>query len=212
MPGLCFHIEKLTVEQHPPDEVPVSNYWRAEQLELSASSVAAGISSCPPRPVAEFLTAVFFKHAESYQFCVDKQWLDEKINALYINPGSFTRKSAAVVSIILMVMAVATQYAYLKSPSQRASDPASEFSEDALGTMFYRQAIRLLPEIIEISSLESVQACLLFAVYALTIDASGLAYIYITLTNRLAIQNGMHRKYTGTGLSAAMVETRNRVW
>jgi hypothetical protein len=78
--------------------------------------------------------------------------------------------------------------------------------------MFYQEAIRLLPEIIEVSSLESVQACLLFAAYALPIDAAGLGYVYINLTIRLAMQNGMHRRCVGEAFSAAMMETRNRVW
>ncbi|KAL4805159.1 fungal-specific transcription factor domain-containing protein [Aspergillus unguis] len=203
------HIEE---RMHPQDHVQVSNYWRAEQLHSSVRSIADAISSCPPRHIADFLLGVFFKHAETYYFYVDRAWLMERVAALYNEPETFTRKSAAVISIILMVMAIATQYAYLDAPTSRPSSRRSDFSEDALGSMFYQQAIRLLPEIIEASSLESVQACLLFTVYALPIDASGLGYIYITLTNRLGMQNGMHRKYTGTGLSAAMVETRNRVW
>ncbi|KAL4899896.1 fungal-specific transcription factor domain-containing protein [Aspergillus multicolor] len=199
------HIEDRMQAQDP---VQVSNYWRAEQLHSGANSIAAAISCCPPRHIADFLIKVFFKHAETYYFVVDKDWLMEKVDALYSDPARFGNKSASVISVILTVFAIATQYAYLDSPGQRST----EFSEDALGTMFYQQAIRLLPEIIEASSLESVQACLLFAIYALPLDASGLGYVYITLTNRLGMQNGMHRKYTGSVLSTAMIETRNRVW
>jgi hypothetical protein len=123
-------------------------------------------------------------------------------------------KDAAIISIILTVFAIGTQYAYLDCSSHRTAENSigSGFSEDELGALFYREAIRFLPEIIESSSLESVQACLLFAAYSLPIDAVGLGYIYINLTIRLAMQNGMHRKYTGDALGAAMVETRNRVW
>ncbi|KAL4999487.1 fungal-specific transcription factor domain-containing protein [Aspergillus recurvatus] len=199
------HIEDRMQAQDP---LQVSNYWRAEQLHSGANSIAAAISCCPPRHIAEFLVSVFFKHAETYYYVLDKEWLAGKVDALYNDRGQFGNKSAAVVSIILTVFAIATQYAYLDSPSRRPAD----FSEDTLGAMFYQQAIRLLPEIIEASSLESVQACLLFAIFALPLDASGLGYIYITLTNRLGMQNGMHRKYTGTGLSATMIEMRNRVW
>ncbi|KAL4819943.1 fungal-specific transcription factor domain-containing protein [Aspergillus spinulosporus] len=199
------HIEDR-MQTHDP--LQVSNYWRAEQLHSGANSIAAAISCCPPRHIADFLINVFFKHAETYYYVLDKEWLTDKVDALYNDRGRFGNKSAAVVSIVLIVFAIATQYAYLDSPTRKSAD----FTEDALGTMFYQQAIRLLPEIIEASSLESVQACLLFAIYALPLDASGLGYIYITLTNRLGMQNGLHRKYTGTGLSAAMVEMRNRVW
>ncbi|KAL4752243.1 hypothetical protein BDW72DRAFT_192187 [Aspergillus terricola var. indicus] len=199
------HIEDRMQTQDP---LQVSNYWRAEQLHSGANSIAAAISCCPPRHIADFLISVFFRHAETYYYVLDKAWLTDKVDALYNDRGRFGNKSAAVVSIVLTVFAIATQYAYLDSPTRKSAD----FTEDALGTMFYQQAIRLLPEIIEASSLESVQACLLFAIYALPLDASGLGYIYVTLTNRLGMQNGLHRKYTGTGLSPAMVEMRNRVW
>ncbi|KAL4756352.1 transcription factor domain-containing protein [Aspergillus foveolatus] len=207
----CFtyaQYQKLMAAQQTQDPLQVSNYWRAEQLHSGANSIAAAISCCPPRHIADFLINVFFKHAETYYYVLDKEWLTDKVDDLYNDRGRFGNKSAAVVSIVLTVFAIATQYAYLDSPTPKSA----EFTEDALGTMFYQQAIRLLPEIIEASSLESVQACLLFAIYALPLDASGLGYIYITLTNRLGMQNGLHRRYTGTGLSAAMVEMRNRVW
>ncbi|KAL4794090.1 fungal-specific transcription factor domain-containing protein [Aspergillus venezuelensis] len=203
------HIED---RMHPQSTLKVSNYARAEQLHYGVNRIAAAISCCPPRHVADFLVNVFFKHAQTYYFYLDRGWLMEKLHVLYDDPGKFSKKSVAVVSIILTVFAIATQYAYLEALSQRSWSTNTENSEDALGTMFYQQAIQFLPEIIEASSLESVQACLLFAVYALSVDASGLGYIYITLTNRLGMQNGMHRKYTGTGLSAAMIETRNRIW
>lgn len=56
--------------------------------------------------------------------------------------------------------------------------------------MLYRQATKLLPEVIHLASLESVQACLLFGLYALPIDASGLGYVYLNLAIKLAMQNG----------------------
>ena len=156
---------------------------------------------------------MFFDFAETHYFYIAKSWVLEKLDLIYDNPTVLTIKDAGTVSIILTTFAIGTQYAYLDSPTQH--EPAymgSKYSEDEIGTMFYQQAIRLLPEIIESSTLESVQACLLFGVYALPIDASGLGYIYINLALRLGIQNGMHRRYTGNALSGVMVETRNRVW
>lgn len=112
-----------------------------------------------------------------------------------------------------MVFAIGTQYAHLESPSHGPPDATeSSFAEEDIGTTFYQQAVRLLPEIIELSSLDSVQACLLLGYYALPIDASGLGYIYINLAIRLAIQNGMHRCCRSDAFSATMIETRNRVW
>lgn len=132
---------------------------------------------------------------------------------LYGSPASLGPKAAAYVSIILTVLAIGTQYAYLDSPRQDTTGkPVTISSEEEIGAAWYQHAIRLLPEIIEISCLESVQACLLFGVYSLPVDASGLGCIYLNLAIRLAMQNGMHRKYIGNALNQAMIETRNRVW
>ena len=112
---------------------------------------------------------------------------------------------------MLTIFAIGTQYAYLDSRSQNTTKDG-DFSEDDIGATFYQSAVRLLPEIIESSCLESVQACLLFGFYSLPIDASGLGYIYINLAVRLAMQNGMHRKCKSDLFSPDMVETRNRAW
>lgn len=119
-----------------------------------------------------------------------------------------------------MILAIGTQYAYLESRSmRRPGDPppifgsdSSSFSEDSVGVMFYQQASRLVADVITIASLESVQACALIGLYTISLDPSGLSYVYWNLALRLAIQNGMHRKYPGKSLDPAVQETRNRVW
>lgn len=174
----------------------------------------AAVSSCPPRSIASFLVRIFFRYTESYLFFVEESWVYEKLDLLYSEPQHFTKSGSEVaVAILLTVFAIGTQYAHLESSGQSPPDtPSSEVSEDEIGTAFYQQAIRLLPEIIEISSLESVQACLLFGYYALPVDASGLGFIYLNLTIRLGMQNGMHRRCEGGTFSPNMVETRNRLW
>lgn len=186
---------------------------RARQLQSGPDNLSNAISCCPPRPIADFLVRIFFDFAETHYFYIAKSWLLEKLDLVYNNPTILTVKDAGTLSIILTTFAIGTQYAYLDSPAQLGPvHTGSKYSEDEIGTMFYQRAIRLLPEIIESSTLESVQACLLFGVYALPIDASGLGYVYVNLALRLGIQNGMHRKYTGNALSGVMIETRNRVW
>ena len=191
-----------------------SNFPRAHQLRPGHKILASAISSCPPRHVAAFLVQIFFKYSESYLFFVEESWVHEQLTLLYSEPERLTKDGGeAIVAILLTIFAIGTQYAHLESSKQyNIGGSAPAFSEDAIGTMFYQQAIRLLPEIIEASSLESVQACLLFGYYALPVDASGLGFIYISLTIRLAMQNGMHRKCTNDAFSPAMTEIRNRVW
>lgn len=186
------------------------------------SSIAISAAALPPRFVATFLVQSFFTHGQANYWYVEREWLLGKLDAVYEDVGSLTRRDVGTVCMIFMVLAIGTQYAYLdlyadpKGDSAGAPGPgradSAMFSEDAIGVMFYQQACRLLPDVITISSLESVQACLLIGIYTLPIDASGLSYVYLNLAVKLAIQNGMHRRYLGEDLDPTVRETRNRVW
>lgn len=193
-----------------PDRV--SGYWRAQHLKTN-EHLSAALACFPPRPITGFLVKTFLKYAATHWFLVDEDWLLDRVHRLYTDPASLGDTAAAVASILLSVLAIGTQYAHLESPSDRdPKNQTSSFSEEDVGVRFYEQSIRLLPEIIELSCLESVQACLLLGFYALPVDASGLGYIYVNLAVRLAMQNGMHRKCRRDAFSPVMMETRNRVW
>lgn len=177
-------------------------------------------ASLPPRFVTDFLVHAFFTHAQANYWYLERGWLTKKLDAIYADAESLPRHDVGAVCVIFMVLAIGTQYAYLDSHVERQENPghtrsateAGVFSEDALGVTLYQQACRLVPDVITVSSLESVQACLLIGIYTLPLDASGLSYIYLNLAVKLAIQNGMHRTYSGEGLDADVWETRNRVW
>ncbi|KAL6879142.1 fungal-specific transcription factor domain-containing protein [Trichoderma novae-zelandiae] len=190
-------------------------YYRAEELQ-SHSDAMGLLALLPPRPIADFLVYSFFKHAQTNYFFVEQNWLRAKLDLAYENSAAFTRRDVGVVCIIFAILSIGTQFAYLESlvdgvenPTEKGSDA---FTEDAVGVLFYQQACRLLSDVITVSSLESVQACLLLGIYTLPVDASGLSYIYLNLALKLAIQNGMHRKYPVENRDADIVETRNRVW
>ncbi|OKO96981.1 hypothetical protein PENSUB_10384 [Penicillium subrubescens] len=211
--GLVMDDEACTMD--PANEPKMGwDFPRAHQLRPGRDHLAAAISCCPPRPIAEFLARNFFKYAETHYFFIGRSWFFERMNLLYGDPSTFAKKGGEVIiSILLTVFAIGSQYAHLESSTQNSTGTSSQnFSEEDIGATFYQQAIRLLPEIIELSSLESVQACLLFGYYALPVDTSGLGYIYINLAIRLGMQNGMHRKCKNDAFSATMVEARNRVW
>lgn len=133
------------------------------------------------------------------------------MDVVFENPASLSRRDVPMLCILYMVLAVGTQYAYLDNPSSKNNDTGT-YSEDNVGLMMYQQACKLLPDVITIASLESVQACLLIGLYTLPIDPSGLSWTYLNLASKLAIQNGMHRRYPGEGLDLVIRETRSRVW
>ncbi|KAH7303825.1 fungal-specific transcription factor domain-containing protein [Stachybotrys elegans] len=213
---------KQWIEESVPNggsDVRNTQYYRADELQ-SPSSVTNSVSFLPPRFVANFLVHTFFAHAEANYWYLEREWLTARLGRMYEDAASLSRRDVGALCVVFMVLAIGTQYAYLESPERRLggctrSQPpadAGHFSEDNIGVTFYQQACRLVPDIITLSSLESVQACLLIGVYTLPLDASGLSYIYLNLAVKLAIQNGMHRTYPGGALDASVLETRNRVW
>ncbi|KAH7147200.1 fungal-specific transcription factor [Dactylonectria estremocensis] len=211
------YIESQTQEPGSREENRQDDYAsafpRAHQLRPGHNHLSAAISSFPPSHISNFLVTVFFKFAESYLFFIEEGWVLDKLALLYNRPKSLTQAGDEVtVSILLTVLAIGTQYAHLERTKGTESTSTSGLLEEEISTVLYQQAIRLLPEIIEISSLESVQACLLFGYYTLPIDASGLGFIYINLAIRLGIQNGMHRKCSNKAFNSSIIETRNRVW
>ncbi|KAJ4147627.1 hypothetical protein LMH87_002139 [Akanthomyces muscarius] len=202
-------------EQSPKPSIVFDEYYRPDELRSPAGSLVP-LSSLPPRSITDFLIHCFFQHAEANYSFVDREWLCGQVDIVYENPMSLSNRDIGTLSMMFTILAIGTQYAYLESIAEgsaaaSASD-SKKFSEDAVGIQFYRKAAHLLPEVIAASSLESVQACLLMGIYTLPVDASGLAYIYLNLALKLAIQNGMHRKHPANDIDARIRETRNRVW
>lgn len=203
---------KQWIEQCVPETASNANvqeYWRAEDLQ-SPSEASTSLSLLPPRHVADFLVAAFFKHAQTNYLYVERSWLVDNLDRAYGNSATLTRRDVGTVCILFAVLAIGTQYAYLDS-LQPAQNQGGPFTEDRVGVLLFQQACKLLPDVITVSSLECVQACLLIGVYTMPLDAAGLSYIYLNLAVTLAVQNGMHRRHPA-GMDAMVREMRSRTW
>lgn len=210
----------------PRKGMKILEYWRATQLQSHKSLVQSVISCLPPRAVANFLVQVYFRHAQVNCFYVEESWLRKKLEFLYEAPGHVNSEDSAWVCSVLMVIAIGTQFAHMAAgpPEDNLSEPdggerdgqktpsGPADTDSDVGVTFYQMASKLIPDIITMASMESVQACLLLAHYALPLDTHGLAYTYLGLGIKMAIQNGMHRKYAGNDLDTWTIETRNRLW
>lgn len=182
-----------------------------EQLNPNLSAFSEVLSYLPPFQFAEFLTHTFFQHATSNYFYVKPAWLSEKLKIVYANPQRMCSRDIGILAIILSVFAVGTQYAHLQ-PSSKERNEINSKLESELGSSFYQKAARMLPDLIHLGSLESVQACLVLGLYSLPVDACGLGYIYLNLAIRLAQQNGMHRQDSDHIFSPQLSQIRKEVW
>jgi hypothetical protein len=170
----------------------------------------------PPEPIATFLTGVFFKYAEGNAFYLEKAWIYEKLRLCYDATTEFSANDIPWLCSLFSVLAIGTQMAHMEddrsNPDTKETEDIAVCSEDSVGLVFYHVASKLVPDVILAASYESVQAFLLLATWALPVSTGGLSYTYFGLAMKMAIQNGMHRKYAGGSCDSRTIELRNRLF
>ncbi|KAJ5834307.1 hypothetical protein N7447_000333 [Penicillium robsamsonii] len=188
-------------------------FFRATDLQSSGSCVALAKSYFPPRNIADFLTSAFLKFSQTNYFYFHEARFREKLDYYYAAEHVLSINDSGWICTLLMTFAIGTQFAHMETKSTSAGASATENTpDDQVGLELYRFSCRLIPDLITVASVETVQAFLLLGVYTLPIDASGLAYIYYGLAIKMAVQNGMHRKLLAGNVSAEIIEVRNRLW
>jgi hypothetical protein len=170
----------------------------------------------PPRPIADFLITMFFKYVEINSFYMERRWIQQKVDLCYSSTTTYTASDFPWVCSVFVVLAIGTQVAHMEDeaskPDADTTDELNLCSEDSVGLIFYHVACKLIPDVLLVASNESVQVFLLLATYSLPVSTGGLAYTYYGLAMKMAIQNGMHRKYAGGECDSRTIETRNRLF
>lgn len=151
------------------------------------------------------------KFSQTNYFYFDEATFREKLDFYYSNTRPPSINDAGWICTLLMTFAVGTQFASNSTPSG-ATSATESISDDQIGVELYRFSCRLIPDLITVASVETVQAFLLMGVYTMPIDTAGLAYVYYGLAIKMAIQNGMHRKLPEGTLAPEIAEVRNRLW
>jgi hypothetical protein len=174
------------------------------------------MTQLPPKAIADFLVSMFFKYAEINSFYMERKWIEEKVGLCYDHTTKYSASDFPWVCSVFAVLAIGTQVAHMEDekpkPDSETADDLTLCSEDSVGLVFYHVACKLIPDVLLVASHESVQVFLLLATYSLPVSTGGLAYTYYGLAMKMAIQNGMHRKYVGGDIDARTIETRNRLF
>lgn len=199
--------------------MPGAESSRVSLLQSKPSTVANAAASFPPPEIAKFLVKIFFEYAQTNYAYVDEKLLRQNIHNFFSRTQAPSSRDASWVCTALMVFAIGTQFAHFSSQDAQAGvsnskDVVPESSpspDDDVALTFYHAAVSLIPDVISLASIESVQAFLLLGVYSLPVDAAGLSFTYFGIAIKMAIQNGMHRKYS-RGLDPRAIELRNRLW
>ncbi|KAJ5973083.1 transcriptional regulator family: Fungal Specific TF [Penicillium vulpinum] len=207
---------KMSCQIDHLDSRQVKEYWRPTQLQSSPQVIMETMTHLPPRPIAEFLISMFFKYVEINSFYMERRWIGEKLALCYSSTTTYTAIDFPWVCSVFVVLAIGTQVAHMEDEKPKLPSETTEelnwCSEDSVGLVFYHAACKLIPDILLVASQESVQVFLLLATYSLPVSTGGLAYTYYGLAMKMAIQNGMHRKYQGGNCDSRTIEIRNRLF
>ncbi|KAH7194992.1 fungal-specific transcription factor domain-containing protein [Fusarium oxysporum] len=216
--------QKVKDQLNDSDEVlsldtPVSGRASSAQLLSRDAFVLEAVSLFPPVHAALILLRVFFKFAQTNYFYIDEETLRQRLEQFYSYPTRVGIDDTAWVCVSLMVFALGTQFLHLYRSSAR--NCCKELINDAynicqtmdntLALTFYRKASTLIPDILAINSIETIQAFLLFGIYVLPIDPAGLSCTYLGIAIKAATQFNMHQR-SDRDLSPREIELRKRVW
>ncbi|KAJ4255034.1 hypothetical protein NW762_009838 [Fusarium torreyae] len=200
-------------------DTAVSDKATPSQLLSRDAAVLEAVSLFPPAPSALVLVRVFFEIAQTNYFYIDEEPLRQRLDQFYSCPTRVGIEDAPWVSVALMVFALGTQFSHLHHSSVRGSCRVlmkdaydiCQSMDDTIATTFYRKATNLIPDILSMDSIESIQAFLLFGIYVLPIDPAGLSCTYFGIAIKVATQFNLHQRITGD-ISHREIELRKRVW
>ncbi|OKL61768.1 hypothetical protein UA08_02468 [Talaromyces atroroseus] len=179
------------------------------ELHIDQRLLRNTVKVFPPKQVADFLVSTCIEFASDSFFYFHQTAFRRDLDSIYASHDDQPLNCSCVV-ISLMVFALGSQFAHLAS--KPSPTPRPDLSYDP-GVTFVDSIHPLVPNLIQVPSITSVQVFFLMAIYFLPSDARNQSYFYMGLALRIAISLGMHRrstmKYCADPRSA---EISNRLW
>lgn len=176
----------------------------------SARRVREAARAFPPHAVARFLVSVCNEHGTDSFHYFDTAQFSTELDECYANPTSTLRFDSAFVCLAHAVFALGSQWATLVRPGGSRTSPPPQDGDP--GRIFYQQAQSLIPDIIELNSIRTVQATFVIGVYLLPASAISSSYIYLGLALRKALAIDLHFETEDANISAPEKELRRRLW
>jgi hypothetical protein len=184
------------------------------QLLSHNITVVEAASVFPAFEAASRLISTFFEFGQMNYFYIDELDFQSSLVDFYNKRCKMTAQDAPWVCIVLMVFAVGAQFSHLKG-EDRSSAPMAQIDhiwfDDALALMYFRQASKLVPDVLAIGSLQSVQALLLMGFYLLPLGNYSVASTYLSIGLKMATDRCLQLN-DDMSLTAREIEVRRRVW
>lgn len=203
-----FSLEEITRSETQTSILPPIQPPR--HTPESARRVREAARAFPPQAVAHFLVSVCNEHGTDSFHYFDTAHFSSELIECYANPDSILRLDSAFVCLAHAVFALGSQWATLVRPEGARTTPPPQDSDP--GRIFYHQAQSLIPDIIELNSIRTVQATFVIGVYLLPASAISSSYIYLGLALRKAVAIDLHLETEEINISDTEKELRRRLW
>ncbi|ENH74705.1 Putative transcriptional regulatory protein C3C7.04 [Fusarium oxysporum f. sp. cubense race 1] len=164
------------------------------------------VDSFPPRSIAEFLVYVCIRRGTDVFFYFDQAQLIHEIEQFYTNQTCPLRFDPSFICLALTIFALGSHWTPLERPGH------SRIDEHDPGRLFFEQAKVLVPDIIELPGLRSIQVCLILGVYLMPQNAVGSSYVYTGMALRKALAFDLHQDSDDQAMDAREREVRRRLW
>ncbi|KAI1025038.1 hypothetical protein LB504_009708 [Fusarium proliferatum] len=164
------------------------------------------VASFPPRSIAKFLVHVCIRRGTDVFFYFDQAQMTLEIDQFYTNQACPLRFDPSFICLALTIFALGSHWTPLERPGH------SRIDEHDPGRLFFEQAKLLVPDIIELPGLRSIQVCLILGVYLMPQNAVGSSYVYTGMALRKALAFDLHQDSDDQGVDMREREVRRRLW
>ncbi|KAK5557122.1 hypothetical protein LTR46_004933 [Exophiala xenobiotica] len=174
--------------------------------------LSALAATLPPFQEAESLTNVFFTYLESNWYYFDESWFRGLLAQVYQEISPAQQLECTTICLVFLVLALGESFKHVNQSTPVDSREGDQALVDVPGGRFYQVAIGLMPSVLAATTVESVQCCLLTALYVLPIQNTSLHYTYLGLALRLATGLSLHLNGTDDRITPENREVRTRVF
>lgn len=171
------------------------------------------IAEFPPQAEAIRLTTLFFQHHQSNWYYCDQRRFGARLAALYNSGLQSPLVTPGFVCFALSAMAMGCQFEHLHgSPSMTDTDSCIVSSGNLPGIEYFHASQRLLTTAIEYCSLDTVQSCLLIALYLVATRSPNECYTYLGIALRNAMIMSLHRMRQDAESDSFSEESKRVFW
>ncbi|XPS78698.1 hypothetical protein M3J07_010711 [Ascochyta lentis] len=205
--------ETFSLDTETDPELQPSVLSRAQtprQSPDSARKVTEAARAFPPQTIASFLLSVCNEHGTDSFHYFDTAQFSADLDEFYADVSSPLRLDIAFVCLAHATFALGSQWATLVRPEGSRPMPSPQDGDP--GRIFYQQARNLIPDVIELNSLRTVQATFVIGVYLLPASAIGSSYVYLGLALRKALALDLHLETEEININDLEKELRRRLW